>query len=146
MSAPIVTDGGSNLLNMNSWSVLTSLNSGCQTHFNLKEVTLPPETFWTLLHDAAHWEFEIFLMVIFDGLIGYVGYQLFWPFLRKHWKHHLDRDEREAGLVRPNFTPQDVLEAYGVSPEYVVRWELTSDTLTVVLRKEQPHDCDSSRT
>lgn len=24
------------------------------------------ETFWTLLRDKAHWEFEIFLMVVFD--------------------------------------------------------------------------------
>ena len=29
-----------------------------------------PETFWFLLHNAAHWEIEIFLMVLFDGLIG----------------------------------------------------------------------------
>ena len=27
----------------------------------------PPETFWTLLHDKGHWEFEIFLMLLFDG-------------------------------------------------------------------------------
>ena len=50
------------------------------------------ETFWTLLHDSAHWEFEIFLMVIFDGVIG----MLFWPFLRKHWAHHVLRDKKES--------------------------------------------------
>jgi len=118
---------------MNSWSVLTSLNSGCQTHFNLKEVTLPPETFWTLLHDAAHWEFEIFLMVVFDGIIGYLGFKLFWPFIRKHWKHHVERDEREA--AQPALT-HTVLGAYGIREEDVISWTLTNDTLTVVFRSK----------
>ena len=54
-----------------------------------------PETFWTLLRDRAHWEFELFLMVLFDGLI--VG--LLWPFARLHWRHHIDRDKREGGIV-----------------------------------------------
>lgn len=50
------------------------------------------ETFWTLLRDAAHWEFEIFLMVLFDGVIG----ALIWPFARKHLYHHLQRDKEEG--------------------------------------------------
>lgn len=54
-----------------------------------------PETFWTLLRNRAHWEFEFFLMVLFDGLI--VG--LLWPFARLHWRHHIDRDKREGGIV-----------------------------------------------
>jgi hypothetical protein len=49
------------------------------------------ETFGSLLRDRAHWEFEIFLQVVFDGLI--VG--LLWPVLYKHWRHHIVRDERE---------------------------------------------------
>ena len=49
------------------------------------------ETFWTLLKDPAHWEFELFLMIVFDGAIG----ALIWPFLKKHWKHHVDRDCKE---------------------------------------------------
>ena len=52
----------------------------------------PPETFWTLLHDAAHWEFEIFLMLIFDVVIG----ALLWPFVKKHYDHHIARDKKEA--------------------------------------------------
>jgi hypothetical protein len=51
-----------------------------------------PETFWTLLHNAAHWEFEIFLMIVFDGVIG----ALAWPLVKKHWKHHLERDRKEG--------------------------------------------------
>jgi len=46
------------------------------------------ETFWSLLHDAAHWEFELFLMAVFDGVIGC----LLWPFVRKHWQHHKRHD------------------------------------------------------
>ena len=54
------------------------------------------ETFWTLLRDAAHWEFELFLMLLFDGVIGL----LLWPFIRKHWKHHVRRDHKE-GVDKP---------------------------------------------
>jgi hypothetical protein len=46
------------------------------------------DTFWTLLGDRAHWEFEIFLIMLFDGLLA----GIFWPFLRKHWGHHIARD------------------------------------------------------
>ena len=48
------------------------------------------ETFTTLLKDPAHWEFELFLMLLFDVLIA----GLCWPFVRKHWRHHLDRDHQ----------------------------------------------------
>ena len=53
---------------------------------------LAQETFTSLLHDRAHWEFELFLMFIFDLVLG----GLLWPFLRRHWNHHLDRDRREG--------------------------------------------------
>jgi len=55
-----------------------------------------PETFWTLLHDAAHWEFELFLMAVFDGLIGAGIVGFCWPRVKKHWKHHLERDKAEG--------------------------------------------------
>lgn len=51
-----------------------------------------PDTFWTLLHDRAHWEFELFLMLVFDIILGGIT----WPFLKKHFEHHLARDKREA--------------------------------------------------
>jgi hypothetical protein len=51
-----------------------------------------PETFWTLLHNAAHWEFELFLMVLFDLVLG----AFIWPLVKKHWKHHLERDKKEG--------------------------------------------------
>lgn len=42
------------------------------------------ETFWNLLRDPAHWEFELFLMALFDGLL----FGLLWPRIRKHVNHH----------------------------------------------------------
>lgn len=48
-----------------------------------------PETFWTLFHNLAHWEFELFLMLIFDVIIGMIA----WPFIKKHWNHHTTHDE-----------------------------------------------------
>ena len=62
----------------------------------MKSITVPvtifiseKETFWTLLHNKPHWEFEIFLMILFDVILGI----LIWPFIKKHWKHHLEHDK-----------------------------------------------------
>jgi hypothetical protein len=41
------------------------------------------ETFFTLLKSLPHWEFEIFLMVVFDGII--LG--LLWPQIKKILEH-----------------------------------------------------------
>jgi hypothetical protein len=46
------------------------------------------ETFWELLRDPAHWMFELFLMVVFDVIIG----AILWPLI----KRHIHRDIREA--------------------------------------------------
>ena len=59
----------------------------------MPECSCPPETFWSLLHDLAHWEFEMFLMILFDVVLG----MLLWPFIKKHWEHHVARD-KEAGV------------------------------------------------
>jgi len=54
------------------------------------------ETFWTLMHNKAHWEFELFVgfveMLVFDVVVGI----LIWPWVRTHWKHHVDRDKQEG--------------------------------------------------
>ncbi len=50
------------------------------------------ETFWTLLRSSAHWQFELFLMFLFDVVLGLI----LWPFLRKHWGHHVDRDKKDG--------------------------------------------------
>ena len=54
------------------------------------------ETFFTLLSDKAHWEFELFLIFLFDVLIGL----LVWPWIRKFVIHHKSDDERIAELER----------------------------------------------
>jgi hypothetical protein len=51
------------------------------------------ETFWSLLHDPAHWTFEVFLMVVFDGLIG----ALLWPHIKRWLKQHHHQEEAEHG-------------------------------------------------
>lgn len=54
------------------------------------------ETFWTLLTDAAHWQFEVFLIILFDVIIGV----LIWPRINKFLLHHKSDDERIAELER----------------------------------------------
>ena len=54
------------------------------------------ETFWTLLFDPSHWEFEIFLMIIFDGLIG----ALIWPRIKKWFQHHEEDDSKMSELEK----------------------------------------------
>ena len=46
------------------------------------------ETFWTLFRSAAHWEFELFLMLVFDVVLG----AAVWPFVKRHWQHHVGHD------------------------------------------------------
>jgi hypothetical protein len=48
------------------------------------------DTFTGLLRDRAHWEFEIFLMLLFDGVIA----GLLFPLARRAWKRHIEREEK----------------------------------------------------
>lgn len=54
------------------------------------------ETFWTLLTDVAHWQFEIFLIILFDVIVGIIV----WPWVRKFILHHESDDERIATLEK----------------------------------------------
>jgi len=54
------------------------------------------ETFWTLFTDLAHWEFELFLILLFDVIIGI----LIWPRLRKFIRHHKSDDEKLEDLEK----------------------------------------------
>jgi len=47
------------------------------------------ETFLTLLKDPAHWMFEIFLIALFDGLIGLI----LWPKIKKFLQHYKSDDK-----------------------------------------------------
>jgi hypothetical protein len=53
------------------------------------------ETFFTLLKDPAHWLFELFLIFIFDGVIGMV----LWPLLKK-WSNHHESDDKQIEDLR----------------------------------------------
>ena len=54
------------------------------------------ETFWTLIADRAHWEFELFLIFIFDVVIGLV----LWPRLKKWKSHHKSDDAQIAEALQ----------------------------------------------
>ena len=54
------------------------------------------ETFFDLLKDPAHWEFEIFLMVVFDVVIGI----FVWPYIQKALSHHKSDHERLVDLEK----------------------------------------------
>lgn len=42
------------------------------------------ETYWSLVTDLAHWELEITIMIVFDGLVGAIA----WPILKRYWTRH----------------------------------------------------------
>lgn len=52
------------------------------------------ETFWTLLSDPAHWQFELFLIFLFDVVIGL----LIWPPLKRWFRHHHEDDSKLQSL------------------------------------------------
>jgi hypothetical protein len=54
------------------------------------------ETFFSLLTDVAHWEFEIFLQLVLDILIGLI----IWPFFRKKVLHHRLDDQKIEALEK----------------------------------------------
>jgi hypothetical protein len=59
------------------------------------------ETFLSLLKDSAHWEFEIFLMILFDGVIGAVLWgMILRPLWNKWFKHHKEDDGKLSDLER----------------------------------------------
>lgn len=54
------------------------------------------ESFTFLVHDAAHWEFELLVggieMLFADVLIGWLGVRYAWPRI----KRHIHRDVQEG--------------------------------------------------
>ncbi len=54
------------------------------------------ETFWTLFYSLPHWEFEILLIILFDGIIGVI----IWPKIQKFIVHHKSDDERIGDLEK----------------------------------------------
>lgn len=58
------------------------------------------ETFWDLLRDPAHWYFELFLILLFDVLIG----ALAWPMIRRHIHRDVDDVEEHEHLLIDRLT------------------------------------------
>ncbi len=56
-------------------------------------------TFIELLMDPAHWYFEVFLIILFDLIIGV----LIWPFIKKGLLHHKSDHERLEELEKKVF-------------------------------------------
>lgn len=56
------------------------------------------ETFWTLLANAAHWEFELFLMFLFDVVIGLILFPFF-----KRWVLHHKTDDQKIDELQSQF-------------------------------------------
>jgi hypothetical protein len=98
---------------------------------------MQPETFWTLLHDSAHWEFELFVglveMLVFDVLVGLV----LWPFLQKHWIHHIDRDKREE-LTMKKVSGSVTLVSHKRDEYTVMEGVSTIGTIQTVRENEYP--------
>jgi hypothetical protein len=57
------------------------------------------ETFWTLLRDPAHWEFEIFLMVVFDGLLGALLFPAVRRWIRQIRRQAVEEEHEKHGIT-----------------------------------------------
>lgn len=108
------------------------------------------ETFGSLLRDRAHWEFEIFLMLIFDGVIA----GLIFPFALKHWKHHIARDSRDKtyGYFDASSTPFEVPDRWAhlstpdMLAEDVHDWSLTHPDHVAALPDDCSHQLNGKKT
>jgi hypothetical protein len=69
------------------------------------------ETFWGLLRSPAHIELELFLMFVFDFLIG----AILWPKLKKFRNHHQSDDDRVAVLEKKVNKLEKIINAYNAS-------------------------------
>jgi hypothetical protein len=70
------------------------------------------ETFWSLLTNAAHWEFKLFLMLLVDGLLLGLLYPKLVK-LRTHLKHHTCPPEGDADACPSKEEKQDVSDQQG---------------------------------
>jgi len=63
------------------------------------------ETFWTLVRDRGHWEFEIFLMVVFDVVLAGI------------WQFFVRRRKAEALRLQ---TPEGVCDGCGGTVKHLI--------------------------
>jgi len=55
-----------------------------------------PETFLTLLRDPNHWAFELLVTLVENIFTGVVIGMVVWPFIKRHWNHHVARDIQDG--------------------------------------------------
>jgi len=67
------------------------------------------ETFFSLVTNLAHWELELFIMFIFDVVIGL----LIWPRLRSWGKHHRSDDSKIEILEKKVQRLEDIIYNQG---------------------------------
>ena len=67
------------------------------------------ETFWTLVRDRAHWEFEIFLMMFFDVVLA--GIWLFFVRATARW--------RKAQVIKLQ-TPTGICDGCGGTVKHLI--------------------------
>jgi hypothetical protein len=63
------------------------------------------ETFWTLLRDHAHWEFEMFLMLLFDVFLAGA-----WQLYRRHRQNKISNSHTYHYTLE---TPKGICEDCG---------------------------------
>lgn len=90
------------------------------------------ETFSDLLRDRAHWEFEIFLQLLIDGLI--LG--ILWPFLYKHIRHHLDRDRSEK--LKERNDAERILYRFKTAYPSIAQWHAQLENAAKEMNREFP--------
>lgn len=69
------------------------------------------ETFWTLLRDRAHWEFEIFLMILFDVILAGI------------WQFFARMHRRKAQPVKMK-TPEGICDGCGGTVKHLIESSL----------------------
>ena len=57
------------------------------------------ETLWILLHSKAHWEMEILLQLIFDGLLGMILIPMS-RYLYRRWSRHHQKDDANVAELQ----------------------------------------------
>lgn len=67
------------------------------------------ETFFSLVTNLAHWELELFIMFIFDVVIGFC----LWPFFRKKVLHHQSDDAKIEALEKKVKRLEDIIYNQG---------------------------------
>lgn len=62
------------------------------------------ETFFSLLSDASHWEFEGFIQIVVDGLLIGTFWRLFLRPKWQRWTSHHSSDDKKIEVLERDFS------------------------------------------